>query len=280
MTTFINRRTLFASGAGLTALTLAACGGAEEEASLAEEGGVTTIRVAATPEPHGQILTFISDNLADDAGIELVIEEHTEYPIPNRLLSEGEVDANFFQHLPYLETEMEENGYELTPFDGVHIEPLGIYSDSLSSLDELEEGAIVGVPNDPTNRGRALALLADQGLLTIVDGVEPTEATPDDIDENPQNLELSEVDAALMPRTLGDFAIAVINGNYVLDAGMSTVDDSLVLEDGQDNPYANMLVVRTEDAENEALVTLDELLHSEDVRSFIEENFEGAVLPV
>ena len=279
MTTFINRRSLFASGAGLAALTLAACGGGEEEASLAEEGGVTTIRVAATPEPHAQILTFISDNLAADAGIELEIEEHTEYPIPNGLLSEGEVDANFFQHLPYLETEMDENGYELTPFEGVHIEPLGIYSDSLTSLDELEDGAVVGVPNDPTNRGRALALLAEQGLLTIAEGIEPTEATPDDIEENPQNLEFSEVDAAIMPRTLSDFAIAVINGNYVLDAGMSPADDALVLEDGEDNPYANMLVVRTEDAENEALVTLDELLHSDDVRQYLEETFEGAVLP-
>ena len=280
MTTFINRRSLFASGAGLAALTLAACGGGEEEASLAEEGGVTTIRVAATPEPHAQILTFINDNLAADAGIELEIEEHTEYPIPNRLLNEGEVDANFFQHLPYLETEMEENGYELTPFEGVHIEPLGVYSDSLTSLDELEEGAVVGVPNDPTNRGRALALLADEGLLAIMDGVEPTEATVDDIAENPMHLDFSEVDAALMPRTLGDFAIAVINGNYVLDSGMSPADDALVLESGEDNPYANMLVVRTEDAENEALLTLDELLHSEDVRSFLEENFtDGAVIP-
>ena len=174
---------------------------------------------------------------------------------------------------------MDENGYELTPFEGVHIEPLGIYSDSLTSLDELEDGAVVGVPNDPTNRGRALALLAEQGLLTIAEGIEPTEATPDDIEENPQNLEFSEVDAAIMPRTLSDFAIAVINGNYVLDAGMSPADDSLVLEDGEDNPYSNMLVVRTEDAENEALVTLDELLHSDDVRQYLEETFEGAVLP-
>ena len=274
----ISRRTLFASGAGLAALTLAACGG-EDEAPLTEEGGTTTIRIAATPMPHMEILTFVKDNLAADAGLELDLQEQTEYPIPNRLLSEGEVDANFFQHLPYLETEMEENGYELTPFEGVHIEPLGIYADSLTSLDELEDGAVVGVPNDPTNRGRALALLAEQGLLTIADGVEPTEATPDDIDENPQNLEFSEVDAALMPRTLSDFAIAVINGNYVLDAGMSPADDALVLEDGEDNPYSNMLVVRTEDAENEALVTLDELLHSEDVRQYLEETFEGAVLP-
>ena len=120
----VSRRTLFASGAGLAALALAACGG-EEQAPLTEEGGVTTIRIAATPMPHMEILTFVKDNLAADAGLELDLQEQTEYPIPNRLLSEGEVDANFFQHLPYLETEMDENGYELTAYEGVHIEQIG-----------------------------------------------------------------------------------------------------------------------------------------------------------
>ena len=275
----LSRRTLFASGAGLAALTLAACGG-DDDAALTETDGVTTIRIAATPLPHMEILTFVRDNLAADAGLELDLQEQTEYPIPNRLLSEGEVDANFFQHLPYLETEIAENGYELTPFEGVHIEPLGIFSDSLSSLEEIEDGASVGVPNDPTNRGRALALLAAEGLLTLAEGIEPTEATIDDIDENPQNLEFAEIDAALLPRTLGDYAIAVINGNYALEADLSPAEDALALESGEDNPYANMLVVRTEDAENEALLALDELLHSDDVKSFIEENYSGAVLPV
>ena len=275
----LSRRTLFASGAGLAALTLAACGG-DDDAALTETDGVTTIRIAATPLPHMEILTFVRDNLAADAGLELDLQEQTEYPIPNRLLSEGEVDANFFQHLPYLETEIAENGYELTPFEGVHIEPLGIFSDSLSSLEEIEDGASVGVPNDPTNRGRALALLAAEGLLTLAEGIEPTEATIDDIDENPQNLEFAEIDAALLPRTLGDYAIAVINVNYALEADLSPAEDALALESGEDNPYANMLVVRTEDAENEALLALDELLHSDDVKSFIEENYSGAVLPV
>ncbi|MGO1506178.1 MAG: MetQ/NlpA family ABC transporter substrate-binding protein, partial [Brachybacterium sp.] len=206
-------------------------------------------------------------------------QEQTEYPIPNRLLSEGEVDANFFQHQPYLETEIEENGYELTPFAGVHIEPLGVFSESLTSLEEIEEGASVGVPNDPTNRGRALALLADEGLLALMDGIEPTAATIDDIAENPKQLEFEEIDAALLPRTLGDYAIAVINGNYALEADLSPAEDALALESGEDNPYANMLVVRTEDKDNEALVKLDELLRSEDVRSFLEETYSGAVIP-
>ena len=274
----LSRRTLFASGAGLAALTLAACGG-DDDAALTETDGVTTIRIAATPMPHMEILTFVKDNLAEDAGLELDLQEQTEYPIPNRLLSEGEVDANFFQHLPYLETEIEENGYELTPFEGVHIEPLGIFSESLTSVDEITDGASVGIPNDPTNRGRALALLAAEGLLALADGIEPTEATRDDIAENPKDLAFEEIDAALLPRTLGDYAIAVINGNYALEADLSPAEDALALESGEDNPYANMLVVRTEDKDNEALVALDELLHSEDVKAFIEENYSGAVIP-
>lgn len=274
----ISRRTLFASGAGLAALSLAACGG-QEQAPLTEEGGVTTIRIAATPLPHMEILTFVKDNLAADAGLELDLQEQTEYPIPNRLLSEGEVDANFFQHVPYLETEMAENGYELTPYEGVHIEPLGVFSESLTSLDEIEEGAAVGIPNDPTNRGRALALLAAEGLLALMDGIEPTEATPDDIAENPKQLDFQEIDAALLPRTLGDYAIAVINGNYALEADLSPAEDALALESGEDNPYANVLVVRTEDKDDAALRKLDELLHSEDVRTFIEETYDGAVIP-
>ena len=274
----LSRRGVFAaSGAGLAALALAACG--DQSEPLAEEGGRTTIRVAATPLPHMEILTFVKDNLAEDAGLELDLQEQTEYPIPNRLLSEGEVDANFFQHLPYLETEIEENDYELTPFEGVHIEPLGIFSESLTSVDEITDGASVGIPNDPTNRGRALALLAAEGLLALADGIEPTEATRDDIAENPKDLAFEEIDAALLPRTLGDYAIAVINGNYALEADLSPAEDALALESGEDNPYANMLVVRTEDKDNEALVALDELLHSDDVKAFIEENYSGAVIP-
>ncbi|MFC7464925.1 MetQ/NlpA family ABC transporter substrate-binding protein [Brachybacterium sp. GCM10030252] len=276
----LNRRTLFASGAGLAALSLSACGAASQgESPTADESGVTTLRVAASPQPHAEILAFISENLAADAGLEIEIEEVTDYKIPNRLLSDGEVEANFFQHLPYLETEMEENGYELTPFEGVHIEPLGVFADSLTSLDDLADGDEVAVPNDPTNRGRALALLAENGLLTLAEGVEPTEATPDDVEDNPKNLTFPEVDAALLPRTLADYAAAVINGNIALEADLNPAEDALVLESGEGNPFANLLVVRTEDAENEALVTLDELLHSDDVRTFIEDTYSGAIIP-
>ncbi|MGY5765764.1 MetQ/NlpA family ABC transporter substrate-binding protein [Brachybacterium sp. DNPG3] len=278
----IDRRSLFAAGGvGLAALGLAACGSDDAETSApTEEGGVTTIRVAATPLPHMQILQFVADNLAADAGLALDLQEQTDYKVPNRLLNDGEVDANYFQHLPYLTTEIEENGYELTPFSGIHIEPLGLYSDSLGSTDEISDGASIAVPNDPTNRGRALALLADNGLLTLADGVEPTEATPEDVSENPLNLTFEEVDAALIARTLSDYDAAVINGNYAIEADLVPSEDSLAIESGEDNPYANMLVVRTADEENEALLKLDELLHSEDVRSFIEETYaNGSVIP-
>ncbi|WP_193105019.1 MetQ/NlpA family ABC transporter substrate-binding protein [Brachybacterium sp. FME24] len=274
----VSRRTLFASGAGLAALTLAACGG-EEETPLQETDGITTIRIAATPVPHMAILTFVQDNLAAEAGLELDLQEQTEYPIPNRLLSDGEVDANFFQHTPYLETEIEENGYGLTALEPVHLEPLGVYSETLSSLDELAEGDEVGIPNDPTNRGRALALLAEQGLFALKDGIEPTDATPADIAENPKNLTFSEIDPALLPRTKGDFAAAVINGNYALEADLKPAEDALVLESAEGNPYANMLAVRTTDVENPALQKLEELMHSEDVRTFIEDTYAGGVIP-
>ena len=279
----LNRRSLFAvSGVGLAAVGLAACGAgsSSEDDSLASDGGVTTIRVAASPTPHMPILQFVADNLAEGAGLKLDLQEQSDYKVPNRLLSDGEVDANYFQHKPYLDTEIKENGYEITPFEGVHIEPLGLYSESLKSIDELPDGGEVAIPNDPTNRGRALALLADNDVLTLADGIEPTEATPDDVAENPKNLTFSEVDAALLARTISDYDAAVVNGNFAIEADLVPAEDALVLEAGEGNPYANFLAVRTEDKDNAALKKLDELLHSEDVKTFITDTFkDGSVIP-
>ncbi|WP_413451783.1 MetQ/NlpA family ABC transporter substrate-binding protein [Georgenia phoenicis] len=260
--------------AGVAALTLAACGDAADdsaEETPAAEGEVTTIVVGASPTPHAEILEFVQDNLAEDAGFTLETVEYTDYVQPNVQLAEGELDANFFQHLPYFEAEVEEKGYDFTAFEGVHIEPYGVYSDTLTSLDELPDGAQVGVPNDPANQARALQLLAAEGLFTLAEDVE--DPTIFDVADNPKNIELAELEAAQLVRSLQDFDAAVINGNYALEADLNPAEDAIVLESGEGNPYANLLAVRTEDAESEAILALDEALHSDEVRDFITERW-------
>ena len=273
------RTTLLASGTGLAALALAACGAGGTEGPT-EEGGVTTIRIGASPAPHAEILQFVQDNLAADAGLELDITPYTDYQIPNQALSDGDLDANFYQTPAFLEGQMEEKGFDFFGFEGVHVEPLGIYSESIASLDELQDGDEVAIANDPTNRGRGLDLLAANGVITLAEGIAPTSATTGDIAENPKNLQFVELEAAQIPRSLADFAAGVINGNYALEAGLNPAEESIVLEEGEGNPNANMMVVRAADQENEALVALDGLLHSDEVRAYIEETYtNGAVIP-
>lgn len=273
------RTTLLASGTGLAALALAACGAGGTEGPT-EEGGVTTIRIGASPAPHAEILQFVQDNLAADAGLELDITPYTDYQIPNQALSDGELDANFYQTPAFLEGQMEEKGFEFFGFEGVHVEPLGIYSENITSLDELQDGDEVAIANDPTNRGRGLDLLAANGVITLAEGVAPATAATGDIAENPMNLRFVELEAAQIPRSLADFGAGVVNGNYALEAGMNPAEEAIVLEEGEGNPNANMMVVRAADQENEALVALDGLLHSDEVRAYIEETYtNGAVIP-
>lgn len=275
------RTTLLASGTGLAALALAACGaGGGDAEGPSEEGGVTTSRIGASPAPHAEILQFVQDNLAGDAGLELDITPYTDYQIPNQALSDGELDANFYQTPAFLEGQMEEKGFEFFGFEGVHVEPLGIYSENITSLDELQDGDEVAIANDPTNRGRGLDLLAANGVITLAEGVAPATAATGDIDENPKNLRFVELEAAQIPRSLADFGAGVVNGNYALEAGMNPAEEAIVLEEGEGNPNANMMVVREADKENEALVALDGLLHSDEVRAYIEETYtNGAVIP-
>ncbi|MFC0672828.1 MetQ/NlpA family ABC transporter substrate-binding protein [Brachybacterium hainanense] len=277
--TILNRRSLFASGAGLAALTtLAACGGGAE--GPAEENGVTEIRVGASPKPHAEILQFVSDNLAEAAGLSLVITPYTDYQIPNQALVDGDDDANYFQTPNFLKSQEEEKGFDLHAFAGIHIEPLGLYSETLKSIDELPEGGEIAIANDPANRGRGLGLLASYDIISLTEGVDLTVATTADVVDNPKNLAFREIEAAQIPRALGDFAAGVVNGNYALTAGMNPAEESLILEKAEDSPYANMLVVRAADAENPALVKLDELLHSDEVRTFITDTYtNGAVIP-
>jgi len=260
------------------ALVMTGCSAGGTESAEPSEGGLTTITIGASPVPHAEILQFVQDELAKDAGIDLEIQEFTDYVLPNTALAEGEIDANFFQHLPYLDAQIAENGFDFDHYEGVHIEPYGIYSEKIEDLDDLADGGVVGITNDPGNQGRALDLLVDAGLITL----DETDGDPTllDIDENPKNLEFVETAPEQLVVSLADVDIAIINGNYALEAGLNPATDAILLESGEDNPYANVVVVRTEDLDDPALVTLDELLHSDEVRAFIEERWpDGEVVP-
>src|SRR5690606_36252037 len=178
------------------------------------------LKVGASPVPHAEILNYIKENLADKAGLKLEIVEFTDYMLQNPALADKQLDANYFQHVPFLESEKKSRGYDLVALAPVHIEPLGIYSKKVSSLAELSEGAVVTIPNDPTNSGRALKLLADNGLITLKDGV-GVNATQRDIVDNPKRLEFRELEAAQLARSLDDATLSVINGNYALEAGLT-----------------------------------------------------------
>lgn len=277
-------RSLSLAAAAAAALTLSACGagdgGTDEEAGTENEDGIVELTVGASPVPHADILQFVDDELAEEAGISLEIEEFEDYLIPNQALNDGDIDANYFQHEPWFNNEVEENGYDIVHFEGVHIEPFALYSDQYDDIADLPEGATIALNNDPSNQARGLVLLEEAGLITLSEDVDAESATFNDVDENPQNFEFIEADASALTRTLDDVEAAVINGNNALEAGLSPTEDGLLVEDGEDNPYANFLAVRSADEDNEAIQTLNDLLHSEEVREYIEENWQdGEVIP-
>lgn len=230
--------------------------------------------VGATPVPHAEILQASKDELAKK-GFELEVVEFNDYVIPNLATDSGEVDANFFQHEPYLDEFNANKGTKLVKVGSVHLEPMGVYSKKIKDLNELKDKAKVSLPNDPTNESRALDILADAGLIKLNDN---KLKTPLDIIENPKKLEFIEVEAASVPRTLDDVDIAVINTNFALNAGFNPLKDSLALE-SKDSPYANIIVVNSgkeNDAKTKALV---ESLNSETIKEFIEEKYDGAIIP-
>lgn len=234
------------------------------------------LSVAATAVPHAEILEFIKPELAKQ-GVELDIKVFTDYVQPNVQVAQGRMDANFFQHLPYLKSFNEGRGTELVSVVGVHVEPFGAYSSKIDSLDALQEGATVAIPNDPTNGGRALLLLQKAGLITLKDDSKIT-ATPRDIASNPRNLEFYELEAATLPRVLNQVELAMINTNYALEAGLNPTEDALILE-GSESPYVNILVSQPENKDSDAMQALADALTSEAVRKFILEKYEGAVVP-
>lgn len=273
-----NRRALVgASVATAAALTLAACG-TDSGSEATETNG--TVVVAATPVPHADILNYISENLAEDAGITIEVEEFTDYVQPNVATADGSVDANFFQTEPYLAEYNAANGTDLVTVAPVHIEPLGLYSSKVASVEEIPDGAQVAIPGDGSNGGRALALLADAGLITLADGVDATLATEDDIADNPKNIEFVPLEAAQLALSLEDVDAAVINGNYALEADLSPAEDALFSESPEGNPYANYLVASAANADNEDIQKLAELLQSDEVKQFILDTWaDGSVIP-
>ncbi|WP_432405253.1 MetQ/NlpA family ABC transporter substrate-binding protein [Wukongibacter sp. M2B1] len=236
----------------------------------------TVLRVGATPLPHSEILNIIKPKLEEE-GITLEIIEFTDYVKPNLALDSKEIDANFFQHTPYMESFAREHNIKLASAAKIHVEPLGLYSKKIKSVDELKDGAVISIPNDPTNEGRALILLEAKGFIKLKEGA-GLEATDKDIAENPKNLLFEPIDAAQLPRTLDDVDAAVINTNYALEAGLNPSKDALIIE-GSESPYANILTIRPDDKENENIKKLVEALQSDDVKSFIEEQYKGAVVP-
>ncbi|PRY55720.1 MetQ/NlpA family ABC transporter substrate-binding protein [Glycomyces artemisiae] len=274
-----NRRALIGTSvAAAAALTLAACGNDSGESEPTETNG--TVVVAATPVPHADILNYIAENLADDAGLTIEVEEFTDYVQPNVATSDGSVDANFFQTEPYLDEYNTANGTDLVTVAAVHIEPLGLYSSSVASVEEIPDGAQIAIPGDGSNGGRALALLADAGLITLADGVDATLATEDDIAENPKNLEFVPLEAAQLALSLEDVDAAVINGNYALEADLSPAEDALYSESPDGNPYANYLVTTAANADNEDIQKLADLLQSDEVKQFILDTWaDGSVVP-
>ncbi len=277
-------------------LGLAACGTAASDPTAAPEseapatdaaetpsGELEKIVVGASSTPHAEILEAVSGEL-EALGYELDIKIFDDYVMPNLALADGEIDANYFQHEPYLLNFNAENGTDLVSAAAIHYEPMGIYGGSKSSLDELTEGDIIAVPNDGTNEARALLLLQDQGLITLKEGIDASTETATilDIAENPKNLEIVEMEAKNIPHSLPDVAFAVINGNYALQAGL-TGNDALASESADSDAaqtYANILAVRAgeeDSAKTQALVTA---LTSETCRQFIEETYSGAVVPI
>lgn len=234
------------------------------------------LKVAATAVPHAQMLEFIKPDLHNQ-GIYLAILVTDDYNMPNRALAHREIDANFFQHLPFLENQIHNFGYPIESIAKVEIEPMGIYSKRWKSLQDLKNRAVITIPNDPTNEGRALLLLHEQGLITL-DNPHNLHATVLNIQDNPRNLQFKEIDPAMLPRTLSEVDASVINTNYALQAGFSPLSDALALESAN-SPYVNVLVIHKEDEERADIRALKEALTSEKMRKFIEETYKGAVLP-
>ena len=259
------------SAAVLAAAVPAGIVGAEED---------KTITVAASPTPHAEILEAAKP-LLEEKGWTLEVSEFDDYILPNEVVESGEIDANYFRHVPYLESLNEEKGTHLVDAGDIHYEPFGIYPGQKSSLDELEEGDVIAVPNDTTNEARALLLLQDNGIITLEEGAGLT-ATVNEIVDNPYGIEIQELEAAQVPRVVDEVAFAVMNGNYALNAGFSVAKDSIAYEASDSEAaktYVNIIAVKEGNENNEGIQALVEVLKSDEIKDFINETYDGAVIP-
>jgi len=266
---------------GLT-IVLAACGsgGAEEDTASGEAEENEVLTVGASNTPHAEILEFVAPTLEEE-GVTLEIETYNDYVIPNVALDEGDLDANYFQHVPFFEDAVAENDYDFVNAGGIHIEPIGAYSQRHENLEDLPENATILASSNVPDHGRVLAILQEADLITVDDSVDLTEATFDDITENPLNLQFEyEYDPALMPTLLeqdeGD--VIFINSNFAVDHDLNPLEDSIAIE-SQTSPYANIIAVRSEDAENPAILQLVEELRSDETQDFIVDTWGGSVIP-
>ena len=258
---------------------LSACGGGSSSGSEGgDDSADKTIKVAASPTPHAEILNSISDALAEE-GWTLEVVEFEDYVQPNVATTEGDVDANYFQHVPYLDEYNTENGTDLVAVGNVHYEAMGVYKGSKDSFDALADGDKIAVPNDTTNEARALQLLAANGVITLKEGV-GLEATKTDIVDNPKNVEIVELEAASIPGALADVALGVINANYALGASLTT-DDAVAYEASDSEAaetYVNVIVVNKGNEESEKTKALVAAIQTDAVKKFIEEKYNGAVI--
>lgn len=266
--------------AAVASLGLAACGGSGSSSDASGSGSssdVVTLTVGATPSPHAKILTYINDNLAEAEGIKLNIVEYTDYVQPNTALNDGELDANFYQTVPYLENAEKQAGYDFEAGEGIHLEPLGVFSQKHKSLDELPNGGTIGIISDTSNQERALRLLATQGLVSIPEG-------EGDVNVNTvtklKDFSFNEVEGPQLVRSLEDFDYAVINGNFAQEGGLSLSGDALVVESPVGNPAVNVLVWKKDSKKADAIAKLEKLLHSDQVKQYIEQTWsDGSVIP-
>ncbi|MFZ2296436.1 MAG: MetQ/NlpA family ABC transporter substrate-binding protein [Polaromonas sp.] len=263
----VNKRSLLQSA---LALALAASFGT---AALAQD---KPIKIGVTAGPHAQIFDQVKKVAAKD-GLQIQVIEFSDYVQPNAALAAGDLDANAYQHKPYLDAQVKDRGYKIVSVGYTVNFPMGLYSKKVKSLNELKEGARFGLPNDPTNGGRALLLLQDKGLIKLKEGA-GLKATPLDVVQNPKKLKFVELDAAQLPRSLDDLDASAVNTNFAISAGLNPVKDAIALEDAK-GPYVNLIAVREADKSKPWVAKLLKAYHSEEIRKFIQTEFKGSVLP-